>query len=97
LAGAPGPVTVRVPVDELVDAAVWLVEETRRFRSDELISRSGWIPQSASERNGDVLVRMRRAYVDAQPKTVDEAFAHLSELTAKAPADSGPPPHGDGQ
>jgi hypothetical protein len=84
LAGEIEPITVELAPDRLVDAAVWLVQEAARFLPGDMITRNTWIPLDPAQRTGEALATLRAAELDSEPKTVDEAFAHLKELTASA-------------
>jgi hypothetical protein len=87
LAGTMAPVTVEVTPPQLLKAAAWLVQEVARFLPGDMIARRPWIPADPAQRTGEVLSSMRASHVDSQPKTVDEAFARLEELTGSSLAD----------
>jgi hypothetical protein len=87
VAGTPSSVTIEVAPEQLLAAAVWLVDEAARFLPGDWISRVPWIPADPAKRSGEVLASARAAQVDSEPKTVDEAFSHLRELTEQALAD----------
>jgi hypothetical protein len=90
--GEPAPVSVLVSDAVLVEAAEWLCQELSRFEPDTVIARSGWIPEDPSARCGATLVGTRRAYLDAQPQTVEEAVAQLQNRFAEDLANPDMPP-----
>jgi hypothetical protein len=73
-------VTVLVSREALIEASIWLLDEALRFLSREQLLRSGRIPEDWHDSHA--LLEANRAWREAQPKTVEEAVAHLRKRFA---------------